>query len=212
MEPLRGGEYKYDLTFHCGHYYTQTPLLYSNLREEDMKSLQGRHIAIFAEQLYEDLELWYPKLRLSEEGAEITVIGTGAETYPSKHGYPVKADASIEHVHVDGFDALVIPGGYAPDHMRRHAKMIEFVKKANDQDKVIAAICHGGWLLASAGIIHGRRVTGFFSIQDDLKNAGAVYVDAPVVRDGNLVTSRIPADLPFFCSAIIEAISERVRV
>lgn len=174
-----------------------------------MGKLEGRHIAILAENYYEDLELWYPKLRLEEEGARVTVIGAGDKSYRSKHGYEVTADASIKDVSIDGFDGVVIPGGYAPDHMRRHAAMVDFVRKADDQGKVIAAICHAGWLLISAGILQGRKVTGFFSIKDDLINAGASYEDAPVVRDNNLITSRFPGDLPEFCKAIIEEISEK---
>lgn len=172
--------------------------------------LQGRHIAILAETLYEDLELWYPKLRLAEEGARISVIGSGAQTYQSKHGYPVQADTSADKVSASDFDAIIIPGGYAPDHMRRHPPMVRLVREAGKQGKVIAAICHAGWMLASAGILEGKKVTGFFSIKDDLENAGALYEDAPVVIDGNLITSRHPGDLPQFASAIIDAVAGKV--
>ncbi|NIQ94478.1 MAG: type 1 glutamine amidotransferase [Desulfuromonadales bacterium] len=170
--------------------------------------LKGKRVAILAEEQYEDLELWYPLLRLKEEGAEVSVVGAGADTYASKHGYSVKTDADVKDVFAPDFDAVVIPGGYAPDHMRRHAAMVNFVHACHEEGKVVAAICHAGWMLASAGIIRGRQVTGFFAIRDDLVNAGAEYIDAEVVRDGNLITSRVPSDLPAFCRTIIAALKE----
>ncbi len=171
--------------------------------------LRGARVAILAENLYEDLELWYPLYRLREEGAEVFVVGTGtATTYTSKHGYPVKADAEADTVDASQFDLIVIPGGYAPDLMRRSSAMVALVRQANEQGKLIAAICHAGWMLCSANIIRGRTVTGFKSIKDDLVNAGAQYVDQEVVQDGNLITSRTPADLPAFLREIIGALSE----
>ncbi len=169
--------------------------------------LDGKRVAILVENIYEDLELWYPKLRLAEEGAETTVIGPRAETYTSKHGYPVKADSAIDDVKAGDFDAVVVPGGYAPDHMRRHSAMVKFVKDVAEGGKVVAAICHGGWMLASADVVRGKRMTCFFAIKDDMVNAGAEYEDKEVVRDGKLVTSRMPSDLPAFCKAIIGAVS-----
>ena len=169
--------------------------------------LTGKRIAILAENLYEDLELWYPVLRFREAGAEVIIVGTGAQTYTSKHGYPVQADTSAGNVRAADFDAVIIPGGYAPDHMRRLPAMIDFVRNAFEQEKIVAAICHAGWMLASADIIRGKRVTGFFSIKDDLIHAGGHYEDSEVVRDGNLITSRMPDDLPAFCHTIGAALA-----
>jgi len=169
--------------------------------------LEGKRIAILAEDMYQELELWYPLLRMREAGAEVQVIGTGsAETYGSKHGYPVTVDAAPDEVRAEDFDAVVIPGGYAPDRMRRYPALLDFVREIDAQGKVVAAICHAGWVLVSAGILSGRRATCFFAIKDDLVNAGATYVDAEVVQDGNLITSRTPDDLPAFCRTIIAAL------
>jgi protease I len=170
--------------------------------------LKGKRVALLVEDLYEDLELWYPALRLREEGAEVTVIGSGAkDTFASKHGYPAEADASASQVSANDFDAVVIPGGYAPDRMRRHEAMVSLVRDAFQQGKVVAAICHAGWVPASAGILRGKRMTSFVAIKDDMVNAGALWEDSEVVVDGNLITSRTPDDLPAFCKAIIEALS-----
>lgn len=169
--------------------------------------LTGKRIAILAEDFYEDLELWYPALRFREAGADVTIVGSGAETYTSKHGYAVQADTSAEKVRAAEFDAVVIPGGYAPDHMRRHPAMIDLVRDAFQQDKIVAAICHAGWMLTSADIVRGKRVTCFSSIKDDMVHAGGMYEDSEVVRDGNLITSRMPDDLPAFCHTIVEALA-----
>ena len=140
--------------------------------------LQGKRIAILAENLYQEMELWVPYYRFKEEGAEVKVIGAGgAKAYASKHGYPVTVDAQVEQVKAVEFDAVVIPGGCAPDMMRRHAGMVALVREAAQQGKVVAAICHAGWMLVSAGILNGRRATSFFSIKDDLVAAGARWVD-----------------------------------
>ncbi len=174
--------------------------------------LRGYRVAVLAENQYEDLELWYPYLRLQEAGADVFVVGSGtADNYTSKHGYPVRVDADADTVSVDQFDGIVVPGGWAPDYMRRSPAMINLVRQAADSDKLIAAICHGGWMLASAGILRGRTVTGYRSIKDDLVNAGATYLDQEVVRDGNLVTSRQPSDLPAFCREIIAGLQEKGR-
>lgn len=174
--------------------------------------LQGVRVAVLAEDLYEDLELWYPLLRLREAGAEVRVVGPRAgEVYRSKNGYPVKADLGVEEARPDDFDAVVIPGGYAPDRMRRHRAMVEFVRALHEAGKPVAFICHAGWVPASAGIVRGRTVTSFPSIRDDLVNAGARWVDEEVVVDGNLVSSRMPADLPAFCRALLDLLA-RVKV
>jgi len=169
--------------------------------------LGGKRIALFVENFYEDLEFWYPFFRFKEAGAQMTVIGPSMGSFHSKHDYPTEADAAVADVRAANFDALVIPGGYAPDHMRRSAAMVNFVKEMSQQGKLVAAICHAGWMLASANIIRGVRVTGFPSIKDDLKNAGGIYEDSEVVHDKNIVTSRRPADLPAFCRAIIDTLA-----
>jgi protease I len=169
--------------------------------------LTGKRVAVLAENMYQELELWYPLLRLREAGAETFVVGAGgADSYTSKLGYPVQVDMDAGQISANDLDAIVIPGGYAPDMMRRHPEMVGLVAEAFDQGKVVAAICHAGWMLASAGILEGKQATCFFAIKDDVVNAGAAYVDAEVVIDGNLITSRTPSDLPAFCRAIIEAL------
>ena len=171
--------------------------------------LKGKRIAILAEDLYQEMEIWYPLYRMREEGAEVRVIGSGrVDTFKGKNGYPVKADYAVGQVSARDFDAVIIPGGYAPDLMRRYPPMIQFVRDAALEGKLIAVICHGLWVPISAGILKGKKATGFFSIKDDIVNAGAEYVDAEVMRDGQLITSRVPDDLPAFCRTIIEALSE----
>jgi len=170
-------------------------------------TLQGKRVAVLAENMYQELELWYPLLRLREAGAETLVVGTGsATTYTSKHGYPVDVDAVAGELRAADVDAVVVPGGYAPDLMRRYPAMVGLVREAFEQGKVVAAICHAGWLLVSAGILRGKKATCFFAIKDDLVNAGATYVNQEVVVDGNLITSRTPMDLPAFCMAIVDAL------
>jgi protease I len=170
-------------------------------------SLIGKRIAILAENNYQELELWYPLLRLREAGAEVKVIGTGsAETYTSKYGYPVKVDVAAHQVKAADFDAIIVPGGYAPDLLRRYEAVLKLVREAHQQGKVVAAICHAGWVLISAGILKGRQVTCVSAIKDDVINAGATYLDQEVVRDGNIITSRMPGDLPAFCRTIIAAL------
>ncbi|MDQ7030722.1 MAG: type 1 glutamine amidotransferase domain-containing protein [Ardenticatenia bacterium] len=169
--------------------------------------LKGKRVAVLVEDLYQELEFWYPYLRLKEAGAEVVVLGTGKETYTSKHGYPARADRPVEAVSPDEFDAVIIPGGYAPDLMRRSPALVEFVRQMDAQGRIVAFICHAGWVPISAGILRGRMVTSFFSIKDDMVNAGAEWVDREVVRDGNLISSRTPADLPAFCRTIIKALN-----
>ena len=174
-----------------------------------MMRLKGKKVVLLAENNYEDMELWVPYFRLKEEGAEVTIVGTGSSrAYTSKHGYPVQVDKEAKEIDLSQYDGVVIPGGYAPDIMRRFPEMVKIVKEAHQKGKVIAAICHAGWMLASAGILKGKKVTGYFAIKDDLVNAGANYVDQEVVRDGNLITSRQPGDLPAFCREIIEALAK----
>jgi protease I len=145
---------------------------------------------------------------MREEGADVLIVGPLASTYKSKHGYEAKADISSEQADARSFDAVIIPGGYAPDRMRLRESMVSLVREAYRLGKVVAAICHGGWMLASANVVRGKKVTGYIAIKDDLVNAGALYEDREVVRDGNLVTSRKPADLPAFCRTIIGTLAE----
>ncbi len=164
-----------------------------------------KRIAILVEDYYQVLEVWYPLYRLQEEGFRVSVIGTGTrKQYGSKEGYPIDVHASIQNVKAKDFDAVVIPGGWAPDFLRRHKKIIQFVRELDARGKVVASICHGGWLLVSAGILKGRKATSFFAIKDDLVAAGALFEDKDVVVDKHLITSRKPDDLPRFVQAIIQ--------
>lgn len=170
--------------------------------------LSGKKVAVLAEDSYENLELWYPVLRLREGGAHVTIVGPKAgETYKSKEGYPAKADVSMDDVRAGDFDAVIVPGGYAPDKMRRYPAMLRLVKDAFDQGKIVAAICHAAWVPISAGIVRGKTMTCVSAVKDDVINAGAHYVDKEVVVDGNLISSRTPPDLPAFCREIIKALS-----
>jgi protease I len=169
--------------------------------------LTGRRVAVLVDNDYQELEVWYPLLRMREAGAEVFTIGPEADTtYKSKIGYPVEANRAIGDVDVGDFDALIIPGGWAPDYMRRNPQFVDLVADSDRAGKVIGAICHGPWILCSAGVLKGRQATAFYSIKDDLVNAGANYVDDEVVVDQNLITSRVPGDLPAFCQAIISAV------
>lgn len=169
-------------------------------------TLKGKTVLFFVAPHYEDLELWYPKIRLQEEGAAVVVAGLGEKTYTGKKGYPVTADLAVDDVYAETYDALVIPGGWAPDLMRRSEKLLRVTRDIAAAGKPVAFICHAAWVLASAGLLKGRRATCVSAIRDDVVNAGAEYVDAPVVVDGNLISSRTPADLPDFCRAIIAAL------
>lgn len=170
--------------------------------------LEGKRVAVLAEANFEDLELWYPLIRMREAGAEVFVVGTGSSNnYVGKHGVPVQVDAEADTVSASQFDAIIVPGGWAPDRLRRYASVLHLVKEADDQGKVIGAICHAGWVLVSAQILKGRTMTCVKAIKDDVTNAGANYVDQEVVRDGNIVTSRTPDDLPAFCRELVKAIA-----
>jgi protease I len=154
---------------------------------------------------YEDLEVWYPLLRLREAGHEtFTIAPEKGKVYNSKHGYACTSDFSIEQVTNESLDALVIPGGWCPDYLRRDARFLDLVRTMVSQNKPVAAICHGPWMLCSAKCIKGRRMTSYIAIKDDVENAGAIYEDAAVVVDGSLITSRMPCDLPQFCTAILK--------
>lgn len=163
-----------------------------------------KRIAVLVEDHYQVLEVWYPYFRLREEGMETVLVGTGKKEYKSKEGYPAAAEASIKDVKADDFDGVVIPGGYAPDLLRRYPEINAFVKEMDTKGKLVACICHGGWVLVSAGVLKGRRATSFSAIKDDVVNAGAQFFDREVVVDRNLITSRNPYDLPAFCREIIQ--------
>ena len=170
--------------------------------------LKGKRIAILVDNIYQEMEVWYPFFRFQEAGAEVVAVGAKAgETYTSKLGYPIKSQKSYDEVRTADFDGVVVPGGYAPDLIRRHSAANRFVHDMNKQGKLVAAICHGGWVLCSADILKGRKATCFFAIKDDVVHAGAKYEDAEVVVDGNLVTSRKPEDLPAFCRASLEVLT-----
>lgn len=171
-------------------------------------SLNGKRVLVFAGPLYEDLELWYPKIRLEEEGATTTVAGLGEKTYQGKRGYPVTVDTSVDQVRSEDFDGLVIPGGFAPDTLRRHEPVLRLTREIFQAGKPVAFICHAGWVPISAKIVKGRRATSVRAIKDDMENAGAIWEDAAVVVDGNLISSRTPADLPAFCRALIAALRQ----
>ena len=170
--------------------------------------LEGKKVIIPVEELFNTFEFWYPYFRLKEAGCEVIVMGSGsAEKYTGKPGTEVTVDVNADQVSAADYDGMVIPGGYAPDIMRRYPKMVQLVRDFNEAGKVVAAVCHAGWMLASADILRGKTVTSFFAIKDDLVNAGAKWVDKEVVVDGNLITSRKPDDLPAFMRAIIHALS-----
>ncbi|MBW2343333.1 MAG: type 1 glutamine amidotransferase [Deltaproteobacteria bacterium] len=169
--------------------------------------LKNKKVVIPVENMFNDLEFWYPFYRLKEAGAEVVVVGSGsAGTYTGKSGTETKVDAGAGQVEASDFDGIVIPGGYAPDLMRRYPEMVDLVRDIHNAGKVVAAICHAGWMLASAEIVKGRTLTSFFAIKDDLVHAGANWIDQEVVIDGNLITSRKPDDLPAYMRAVIKAL------
>lgn len=175
-------------------------------------SLDGMRFLMFVEDMYEDLELWYPRLRLIEAGARVTVAGPIEEhLYHGKHQYPCVADGPINQMDASDFDGVVIPGGFMPDKLRRDPRVLRLVRDFSEDGKLVAAICHGGWIPISAGVYKGVHVTGSLGIKDDLINAGAHWQDAPVVIDRHFVSSRKPDDLPDFCRGILKVLSGRKR-
>ncbi len=174
--------------------------------------LEDAQIALLVENLYQELEVWYPLMRLREEGCNVAVVGPMVQTYASKLGYPVKPDLAIADADPAMFDAVVIPGGFAPENMRRHKAMIEFVRKVHDQGSLVAAVCHAGLVLASAGIARDRDLTCVALVKDDVIHAGGKYRDQAVVRDRNLITSRLPSDLHLFGKEIVAYLREARKV
>lgn len=169
-----------------------------------------KKIVLLVEDIYEDLELWYPKLRLEEAGFHTAIAGPIAGSiYKGKHGYPCKADLSFKEVVDTSFQGVVIPGGYAPDRLRRYPEVVHIVKSLFERGKMIAFICHGGWVTISAKILKGKKATGTIAIKDDLENAGAIWKDEPVVIDENLISSRTPADLPQFAQAMLTCLGKQ---
>ena len=167
--------------------------------------LSNKTIGVLVADNYQELEFWYPLLRMQEAGAKTQVIGAHAnKTYHSKLGYSATSQLAADAAKPDDFDALIIPGGYAPDAMRANQSMVNLVQAIFQQSKPVAAICHAAWVLISAKVLQGKRATCYHTIKDDVINAGATYVDQAVVEDGNLITSRAPSDLPLFCRAILE--------
>ena len=170
--------------------------------------LQGKTIALMLDQQYQEMEVWYPYWRLGEEGASVIRVAPEAgRVYPSKLGYPCESDAAARDVRGQDFDGVIVPGGWCPDFMRRDESMIRFIQQCAAAKIVLAAICHGGWMLCCTDAFQGRRATSFVAIKHDLINAGATWVDEECVVDGNLITSRKPEDLPAFCKAIMVALN-----
>lgn len=170
--------------------------------------LTGKKIAILVDNLYQEMEVWYPYYRLVEAGATVHLVGAEkSKTYTSKLGYPAKAELSYDELNAAAYDGVVCPGGFAPDYIRRYAKAVQFVADLDKQGKLVCAICHGPWTCCSANILRGRKCTSFFAIKDDVVNAGGVWEDSEVVVDRNLVTSRKPDDLPAFMQACIKVVA-----
>ncbi|MCP4378911.1 MAG: type 1 glutamine amidotransferase [bacterium] len=170
--------------------------------------LKDKRVAIMLDQKYQELEVWYPLYRLIEAGAKVSLVASQAGTeYSSKLGYPCVSDVAASDVRGEDFDAVVIPGGWCPDFMRRDASMVEFTKQCVKADIILASICHGPWMLCSTDALKGKRATSFFSIKDDVINAGANWVDEECVVDQKLITARTPNDLPAFMKAVIELLS-----
>lgn len=174
------------------------------------KPLRDKRILVLVGDDYEDLELWYPTLRLREAGASVAIAGPEARrVYKGKYGYPCPADRAISDSHAPQFNGIVIPGGWMPDVLRRDPQVISLVREFGISGKLTASICHGPWINISAGIARGVKLTGSLGIKDDLINAGAQWIDAPVVVDRHYVSSRKPADLPEFCEAILQVLTQQ---
>lgn len=169
-----------------------------------------KKIALLVEKDFQDLEIYYPYYRLKEEGFHVVTLGTGsAQTYFGKFGLSIQVDADVANADPADFCAVIIPGGWAPDHLRMYDSVIEFVRKMYQKKAIVAAICHGGWVLASADIINGKKVTAYRAIKDDMIHAGGIFEDKEVVKDGTIITSRKPDDLPAFCRTIIESLKNK---
>jgi protease I len=172
---------------------------------------KNKALLAFLDDIYEDLELWYPKLRLEEAGYAMKCAAPELKTYTGKHGYPAQSDLLLRDARSEDFCGLLVPGGFMPDKLRRDAKVLSLTREFFEQGKLVAFICHGGWIPISAKILQGRRATGSRGIKDDLENAGAIWVDERVVVDGNLISSRTPRDLAVFGEAMVKFLDTHVR-
>lgn len=171
--------------------------------------LAGKKLIAVVDQQYNDLEHWYPVYRMREEGAQVDIVGAEAGTvYRGQYGIPAKTDFAFSDINPDDYDGILIPGGWAPDKLRRYPELLEIVRKLNEQNKPIGHVCHAGWVLISADILKGRKSTSTPAIQDDMRNAGAEWVDEPVVVDGNIISSRKPDDLPVYAKAYADKLAE----
>lgn len=171
--------------------------------------LKGKRVALFVEKLYNEHEFWYPYYRFKEEGAEVKVVAPNIEIFHGKYGnLPVKPELTSKEIDTKDFDAVFIPGGYCPDYLRAHKSVTDFVRKMYEEGKLVASICHGAWVLISAGITKGKKITSTITIKDDVINSGAEFVDKEVVVDGNIITSRTPDDLPYMLPEIIKKLSD----
>lgn len=173
--------------------------------------MQNKTLLAFLDDLYEDLELWYPKLRLEESGYALQCAAPARKTCLGKHGYPADPDLLLADARSADFCGLLVPGGFMPDKLRRHPRVLSLTREFFEQGKLVAFICHGGWIPISAKILPGRRAAGSLGIKDDLENAGAIWLDEPVVVDGNLISSRTPRDLAPFARAMVDFLNARVR-
>jgi protease I len=172
-----------------------------------MERLLGRKVAVLLDEGFEDLEFWVTVMRLREEGADVTIVGTSAgKEVRGKNALAATIEAAVGEVSVDDLDAVVVPGGWAPDKLRRHEGILDLVRRVHERGGIVGMICHAGLVGISAGIVEGRRATGSLGIKDDLVNAGATWVDEPAFRDGNLVWGRVVEDIPAWCSVLVEAI------
>ncbi len=173
--------------------------------------MQKKTVLAFLDEVYEDLELWYPKLRLEEAGYAVKCAAPELKPCAGKHGYPAVPDLALKEADSRDYCGLLVPGGFMPDKLRRDPKVLSLTREFFEQGKLVAFICHGGWIPISAKILKGRRVTGSLGIKDDLENAGGVWVNAPVVVDGNLISSRTPRDLAPFGLAMVQFLEAHGR-
>lgn len=171
--------------------------------------LTGKKVIALVDEEFEDLELWYPIYRVREEGAEVHLAGLEkGKKYIGKYGVPAEAEYSFEEINADAYDGILVPGGWAPDKLRRYSKVLEIIKELHAEKKPIGQICHAGWVLISAGILQGVTVTSTPGIRDDMENAGAIWKDEDVVVDGHIVSARRPPDLPPYGKAFVDALAK----
>jgi protease I len=179
--------------------------------ENNCAMQKNKTVLAFLDDIYEDLELWYPKLRLEEAGYALKCVAPEIKTYAGKHGYPATSDLLLKDAHSEDFCGLLVPGGFMPDKLRRDPKVLSLTREFYEQGKLVAFICHGGWIPISAKILKSKRVTGSLGIKDDLENAGGIWVNEPVVVDGNLISSRTPRDLAPFAAAMVKFLDKNTE-